>query len=131
MENDKTARPMGSTVRARYRIAIFETDEQMRQLSERWLQGAGHQVEALTIEAMQQGDGFDLIIADVADPHAALPLIRRVQAAHGAPVLLTSARFRRGQNASSQLAQQLGVKAVLPKPFSRAELLRAIGTAMR
>ncbi|MEP7295341.1 MAG: hypothetical protein ABI702_04075 [Burkholderiales bacterium] len=122
---------MAATVRARYRIAIVESDDQMRQLLERWLQAAGHRVDALTIETLQQGDGFDLIIADVADPHAALPLIRRVQAVHDAPVLLTSARFRHGQNASTQLAEQLGVKAVLPKPFARAELLRAIGAAMR
>ncbi|CAN5431094.1 hypothetical protein BH11PSE9_BH11PSE9_17080 [soil metagenome] len=122
---------MTGTMRARYRIAIVEPDDQIRQLSERWLRAAGHQVEVLTIEVLQQGDGFELIIADVADPHAALPFIRRVQAMHDAPVLLTSARFRRGQNASTQLAQQLGVKAVLPKPFARAELLRAIVAAMR
>lgn len=131
MENGDTGRPMATIVRARYRIAIVETDEQMRQLIGRWLQAAGHHVEALTIEALQQGDGFDLIIADVADPRAALPVIRRVQAVHAAPVLLTSARFRHGQNASTQLAQQLGVNAVLPKPFARAELLRAIAAAMR
>jgi len=131
MGNGDIGRPMVVTVRARYRIAIVESDEQMRQLIERWLQAAGHRVEVLTINALQQGDGFDLIIADVADPHAALPLIRRVQAAHDAAVLLTSTRFRRGQNFSTKLAQQLGVKAVLPKPFARAELLRAISAAMR
>ncbi len=103
----------------------------MRQLSERWLREAGHEVDALTIAQLQQGNGLDLIIVDVADPHAALPLIRQVLALHDAPVLLTSARFRRGQDASTQLAQQLGVKAVLPKPFARAELLRAIAVAMR
>ncbi len=122
---------MGRIVRARYRIAIAETDDQMRQLLSRWLQAAGHRVDVLTIEALQQGDGFDLIIADVAEPRAALPVIRRVQAMHDAPVLLTSARFRHGQNDSTQLAQQLGVSAVLPKPFARAELLRAIVAAMR
>lgn len=122
---------MARTMRARFRIAIVEPDDQIRQLSERWLRASGHQVQVLTIEVLQQGDGFDLIIADVADPRAALPLIRRVQTMHDAPVLLTSARFRRGQNASTQLAQQLGVKAVLPKPFARAELLRAIVAAMR
>jgi DNA-binding response OmpR family regulator len=122
---------MGATVSDRYRIAIVETDDQMRQLSERWLQEAGHRVDALTMEQLQQGDGFDLLIVDAADPHAALPLIRQAQAVHDAPVLLTSARFRRGQGVSTQLALQLGVQAVLPKPFARAELLRAIAVAMR
>jgi DNA-binding response OmpR family regulator len=131
MENCDAACQMVVTVRAKYRIAIAEPDEQMRLLIERWLQAAGHQAEMVTIDSLQQSDGFDLIIADVADPRAALPLIRLVQAAHDAAVLLTSTRFRHGQNVSTKLAQQLGVKAVLPKPFSRAELLRAIGAAMR
>lgn len=122
---------MDVTVSERYRIAIVETDDQMRHLSERWLQEAGHRVDALTMEQLQQGDGFDLLIVDVVDPLGALPLIQQAQAMHDAPVLLTSARFRRGQGASTKLALQLRVQAVLPKPFSRAELLRAIAMAMR
>jgi DNA-binding response OmpR family regulator len=131
MGDAEIERPIHPTMRARYRIAIVESDEQMRQLSERWLRSAGHQVEALTIEALQAGDGFDLIIADVADPRTAWPLILGIQAVHDTPVLLMSARLRHGQTGSPTLARQLGVKSVLPKPFTRAELLRAIAAAMR
>jgi len=37
-----------------------------------------------------------------------------------------SARFRRGLEASASASWQLGVRKVLPKPFTRRELLAAV-----
>jgi DNA-binding response OmpR family regulator len=45
-------------------------------------------------------------------------------------VLLISARFRRTQDPSASLASQLGVSAVLAKPFTRDELLSAVDAAL-
>ena len=45
-------------VHTRYRIAIVESDELIRQLIARWLGDAGHQV-------VNSGADVDLVIADV------------------------------------------------------------------
>jgi len=44
--------------------------------------------------------------------------------------LLLSARFRQGMGSSSSVARQLGVRNVLPKPFTRDELLSAVGESL-
>ena len=41
-----------------------------------------------------------------------------------------AARFRRGLAGSAEAARRLGVQAVLPKPFTRTELLTAVRAAM-
>jgi DNA-binding response OmpR family regulator len=117
-------------VKRGYRIAIVESDDLIRQLVERWLTEAGHHAKTMSPRALQGGNGFDLIIVNVSSPRAAAPMIRSLQAAHDAPLLLLSARFRHGQGASAQLARQLGVKAILPKPFTREQLLAAIHQMM-
>jgi DNA-binding response OmpR family regulator len=67
-----------------------------------------------------------LVIAEVAQPRAAASLLRRLQTSFSGPSLLTSARFRRGLPRAAGVATELGVAAVLPKPFSRDELLAAV-----
>jgi hypothetical protein len=44
-------------------------------------------------------------------------------------VLALSARFRRGFNASRDAAAHLGAGQVLPKPFTRRELIFAVEQA--
>ena len=39
---------------------------------------------------------------------------------------LSGGRFRLGLTGSTETARRLGVKKVLPKPFTRAELLAAV-----
>ena len=112
------------------RIALVESDDLIATLLERWLQEAGHRLERMTIDELRRGNGLDLIIANASSPRGAAPLIRAMQAAHAAPILLISARFRRDQAASTTLPRQLGVGAVLPKPFTRDELLDAVARAM-
>jgi CheY-like chemotaxis protein len=59
------------------------------------------------------------------DPQSAEALIRLLRE-YAAPVLILSARFRRGLAGSAEAAHRRGVKKVLPKSFTRKELLAAV-----
>ncbi len=112
------------------RIAVVEEDDALRELVRRWLEGAGHVVEAHAV-AEPLGD-IELVIAEIANPRDAAALLARLaQPALDAPVLLLSARFRSGQGDSAHLADELGVSAVLPKPFTQRQLLAAVAKALR
>jgi len=100
-------------------VVVLEEDPLIRPLLERWLEEAGY-----AVAGAGQANPV-LVIADVPDPRAAKALIRSLRE-YAAPVLLLSARFRRGLAESAQAARQFGVKKVLPKPFTRRELLAAV-----
>jgi len=111
-------------------ILIVEPDDLMRELLERWLGEAGYQV----IPAKDHDQPFvmpSLVIADLSDPGTAGDMIGSLQAAYRAPILALSARFRRGLGRSSEAAHRLQVGKVLPKPFTRDELLRAVHETAR
>lgn len=101
-------------------IAIHERDDLIRELLERWLGDAGYSVHPAA------GESPRLVIADVPSPHAAPSRIEELQAVYAAPVLVLSGRFRRGPAGSAETARRLGVRRVLPKPFTRKELLSAV-----
>ena len=107
-------------------VVILEEDPLIRPLLERWLAEAGYLLEPPT------GGGpakVALVVADVPDPQSAKERIRSLRE-YAAPILLLSARFRRGLAGSAGAARQLGVKKVLPKPFTRGELLSAVREAL-
>lgn len=100
-------------------IVIREDDDLIRELMERWLGEAGYAVRA-------SGDEHPiLVIANVPIPDSAQPLIQELRV-YAAPILVLSGRFRRGLAGSTEAARRLGVKKVLPKPFTRRELLSAV-----
>lgn len=103
-------------------VIVLEEDPLIRPLLERWLGEAGYSVLAgsASLEAKPS-----LVIADVPDPQSAETLIRSLQE-YAAPILILSARFRRGLAGSEEAARRLGVKKVLPKPFTHKELLAAV-----
>ena len=113
-----------------YRIALIEGDSLMRELAERWVRGAGHEVIPLTARQFGLGTRADLLMVDVAHLRGATERVQALRANHPAPVLLVSGRLRRGSAPSAALAQQLGAAAVLPKPYSRAQLLAAVAVAL-
>ena len=106
-------------------ILVVETDDLIRELLARWLGEAGYTVQAGAAGDPAPEEGVRLVIADVASPRGAGALVASLRT-YRAPILIVSARFRRGLGASTAAAQQLGVDGVLPKPFARWELLSAV-----
>jgi DNA-binding response OmpR family regulator len=72
----------------------------------------------------------DLVIIDVPTPRSAGKVVKSVREVYAGPILLLSARLRRDTGYSSNVARQLGVRNVLPKPFTRGELLSAVGESI-
>ena len=106
-------------------VVILEDDASIRSLLERWLGEAGFAVtDAPPGEATPV-----LVIANIPDPRTAQAVIRSLQA-YAAPILLLSARFHSGLGRSPAAARRLGVRTVLPKPFSRKDLLAAVREAV-
>jgi DNA-binding response OmpR family regulator len=103
-------------------VVVLEEDGQIRELLERWLGEEGYQVMA---DARDKADPV-LVIANVPEPQTAAAFIGSLQEEYAAPILILSARFRRGLAGSAEAARRLGVEKVLPKPFTRKELLAAV-----
>jgi DNA-binding response OmpR family regulator len=117
-------------VRKKERILVVEPDDLILGLLERWLGEAGYIVVVETSPRVPEvvGDAGEphLVIVDVPDPLRAEKIIKSVRQVHASPIMLLSARFRRGTGSSISVARQLGVRNVLPKPFTRDELLSAV-----
>lgn len=111
-------------------IVIHEDDPQIRELVERWLGEAGYGVIRAGAEVPQPGIKPCLVIANVASPRSGEPLIESLHAVYAAPILVLSGRFRRGLGGSEEAARRLGVRKVLPKPFTRKELLSAVAESL-
>ena len=107
-------------------VLIQENDDLIRELIERWLAEAGY-----TVRARAAGDETpSLVIVDLPSPRGAQARVQALQAVYAAPILVLSGRFRRGLSGSTETAHRLGVKRVLPKPFTRTELLAAVRESM-
>jgi DNA-binding response OmpR family regulator len=111
-------------------ILVVETDDLIRELLGCWLEEAGYTVVLGDYENRVSEGAPCLVVANISNPRGAQALIRSLQAVYAAPILVLSARFRRGLGGSRDAARLLGVRNVLPKPFSREELLGAVGEAI-
>jgi len=109
----------GKHVNRKGLVLIVEDNVLIRELLERWLGEVGYAVSGSADEAPR------LVIADLANPRRAQALIQSLQV-YAAPILVLSGRFRRGLAGSAEAARRLGVDKVLPKPFTRKELLSAV-----
>ena len=113
---------------------MVEPDDQILGLLERWLGEAGYTVVVEPspgqIRAVTDGKAPDLVVIDVPEPLGAVDTINSIRQWLASPILLLSARFRQGMGPSSSVAHQLGVRNVLPKPFTRDELLSAVGESL-
>jgi len=117
-------------VQQKGRILVVEQNDLILRLLERWLGEEGYNVVAGASQSAAQtvGEGGEpeLVIIDVPTPRSAETTIKSVREVHAGPILLLSARFRRGTGSSVSVARQLGVRNILPKPFTRDELLSAV-----
>ena len=111
-------------------IVIVEPDDLIRELLERWLGEAGYGVILSAKVHCQTVVKPRLVIADVSSPDRAGATIEALRAAYSAPILALSARFRRGLGGSEEPARRLDVRKVLPKPFTREELLGAVNESI-
>ena len=123
--------PSRGIVQQKGRILVVEQNDLILRLVERWLGEAGYTVVAGTSQSLPQaiGEGGEpeLVIVDVPTPRGAEKIIKSIREVHAGRILLLSARlFRRGTRSSIAVARQLGVRNVLPKPFTRDELLSAV-----
>src|SRR5262245_39230522 len=119
-----SATATGKYVNRQRLVLIREEDVQIRELLERWLGEAGFVVSAT------EGEAPDLLIVDLPRSRGAQALIQSLQAVYAAPILVLSGRFRRGLAGSAEAARRLGVKKVLPIPFTREELLAAVAASL-
>jgi DNA-binding response OmpR family regulator len=121
-------------VQQKGRILVVEPNDLILGLLERWLGEAGYTVAVETWQRLPQavGEGGEphLVIIDVPTPRSAGKIIKCVREVHAGPILLLSARFIRGVGSSISVARELGVRKVLPKPFTRGELLSAVGESI-
>ena len=105
-------------------IVIIEDDELMSALLKDCLTEAGYRVRnGDTSEPAE--DAADLLILNIYRPReTGVEVMRQIRATHpGTPVIAISGQFC---SASSSCAEALGVRRVIPKPFSRDELLEAV-----
>jgi DNA-binding response OmpR family regulator len=121
-------------VQQKSHILVVEPDDLILGLLERWLGEAGYPVVVETWqklpEAVDEADRPQLVIVDVPTPRSAGEIIKSLEAVYASPILLLSARFRRGLGSSSDVARELGVRNILPKPFTRGELLSAVADSI-
>ena len=108
-------------------IVIVEPDDLIRELLERWLGEAGYGV---ILSAKNHSPAMVKPQLDISSSDSAGTTIGALRVAYSAPILALSARFRRGLGGSVETAHRLDVCKVLPKPFTREELLAAASEAI-
>jgi DNA-binding response OmpR family regulator len=114
-------------------IVVQEEDDLIRDLLERWLREAGYTVglvEATARRAKRPEEVPRLVVVNLPSPRGSQPLIDTLRQVYAAPILVLSARFRRGLEGSAEAARRLGVRKVLPKPFTREEFLAAVDESL-
>jgi DNA-binding response OmpR family regulator len=131
---ESTCAPLQCPTKPACRILVVEDDSGVRQLSAQVLVGSGYHVDAAedgaaAWEALQI-KAFNLLITDHNMPRlTGVELVKKLRSARMAlPVIMATGRLPTealAQNPSLQLA------AVLPKPFSIAELLETVRAVLR
>lgn len=113
-------------------ILILEEDDLIRGLLKEQLVGAGYPVQVADPRrppsASPTDDNIGLIIADICMPkQQGAESIRVLKLDYpGASIIAISGRFCSSLGGSAEAARELGVHKVLPKPFTREDLLDAV-----
>jgi CheY-like chemotaxis protein len=110
------------------KIVVIEEDRLMRGLLVEWLTEEGYTVHAASTDDAAAPNRPDLVLVDVYRPRSeGARRLGAIKAAHpGTPLIAISGQFRPGLAGSCSTAQELGVRQVIAKPFSRGDLLAAV-----
>jgi CheY-like chemotaxis protein len=109
-------------------IVVIEQDWLMRSLLVEWLSAEGYSVRAAgPCDPAYPGE-TDLLIVDVFMPRReGAARIGAIKAAYpDCPMIAISGQFRPASAGSSTMADALGVRQVVAKPFSKFDLLAAV-----
>lgn len=100
----------------------------MRELIVEWLRAEGYSVRIEEERSRNDAGGADLVIVDLYMPRSAgsRRLLCVQSAFPGVPVVAISGQFCPGLAADGTAARALGARQLIAKPFSRAQLLKAV-----
>ena len=113
------------------KVLIVDDDNESRQLLSEVLEGNGYAVGAVADgpaarEALRQDGGYRIVIADLHMPkETGLQLFKHLREQHSTHDLILMSSFI--SVSERQLAQELGARALLEKPFRLSELLQVVG----
>jgi DNA-binding response OmpR family regulator len=114
------------------RIVVIEEDLAIQALVCEWLDSAGYGVEVHTLASIPRTPTPSLIVASMINLRGpgAFQLQDLLAGFPGVPVVVLSGQLGHSLSSRSETSMLLGVSALLAKPFSCAELLNAIATAL-
>jgi CheY-like chemotaxis protein len=126
------ASPHERIVKTDRKILVVEDDDLIRDLVVDWLAEAGYRVLRASGSVADSNERPSLIVADLSTrKQDGCALVKVLRSMHPAvPILLISGWFRAGLHGWCEAARELGVGGVLSIPFSREELLSAVGEAL-
>ena len=127
---DSTSTEASATSATR-RVIVIAADRALFGLLREWLADSDYSIEE---EGEATGmTGFNLAIVDVPFPRqGGAQLIARVGRDYpGVPILALSSCFFGDVECQGQVARNVGVQSVLPKPVARERLVAAVDTLLR
>ncbi len=114
------------------KILVIEEDPAIRALVQEWLVAAGYMVDVGGLNPVQAAHMPSLVLASMMNLRGpgAIELQRLRSKFPQVPVVVMCAQLGHSFAYDSETVVSLGVRALLAKPFSQAELLRAVEEAV-
>lgn len=117
------------------RIVVVDDSRSIRMFLEKALQGGGHQV--LTAESGKQAlplierGQVDVVLTDIYMPEGdGLELLMEIRRRAVRPAIIAMSSTTLGPKNMLQVAQKMGARIILPKPFDAGQLLAAVEKAL-